>query len=1030
MPRTRKEPLPEAPSRESEKIASDRSFDPRAFADQGIALQITKEILTARQESGIAFDKEAIYEEVVLALTGVQNEQIAEIAAENEARFRYLIGGGRSAFETELGYIENDPSISAGEKRIQKDRLARDYTDAKIAEKMAMVKIIEFLLDKFLNPYQSLAELSALTESGQNEAGQWSSDFIPESAGSELKGCVSKKSLEEIRAGIQLALQMRSQVNELLTAHRGYDGRPDGREIIEKVYGKKIAGRARVVAEGPLCISIAIDDEKDYYALLGNYDPEKRSGGFHGNYLYRASAGRSFGNQFTTTGNYGQTGLINLINGYPDQGTIDHENEHSFYEIHMWNRGQKPDALPVLKEKIRRTPKSEHGKFIDGAFDEMLFEADGRFIAGFANEAMAYVLNNESPTTPTETIIDSNFRRLTENKLYAHHHISQTVLETIKKDMLSPLSGVTKDSEIDEAVAAAIEIYEKKVEERITKKQLEENFKSILRALADLVKRFPKNKNFIRALLAGENPLKWEKIARAVLGNMWRPDSDKETRSFEIRKGKERQLKKQLGTAWALIETWEELPEEKSESGEESEVVYSLDISREVYVNNHFNQFLFELKRPLFEVKDSSGRRRLIDGETGKNVFGCHFNTLFKPIDAGGLCAARVEIRRKNEKESLDNMKSLIAKEGSPELLGFEYADVGDPVYFGGRLVFPAEHDNGLWVVVDEKGQQIGSKSQFDSIGKMEVVGEHLYIFGRIEGKQLILDEEGKIIVFAQKAGNLSLLKNGAKSYFVEDGPSDLYRKIKNFYDMNGNKIELPDKPDEEREWQYCVGRDGLIFFIQSSYRKKESQIFFQNSGKRYIGFGSISKVNDDTSWPLFMITIDGKDHYVNDIGEDVTDKVPSDVQESFQGRDGQSVYWTQDCFANKDKIYIQRVWNQNGEKIAEGKSISKIPSSVGGGNVGQVSAFFLLEDETDKKFVLNSEGKKLFEITSGKKDFRLMHHYYINGRNYIEDHGRESCPVYMDEDGRTIAEGYLIGFKNGHVIVQMENGDIVKKPL
>ncbi len=431
-----------------------------------------------------------------------------------EDRLQYFIHYGRKALETELQAIEADPTITPEEKEQQKLRTLQEYANAKIMQKSAVLRVNEYLLDHILNPYASLAQLSAMTASRQNEDGLWSSDFNPDTIERGLSPYISRPILEEIRAGIQLALQMRTGVKKLIEEHRGYNGRPDARAILKSLYGVEIKGQARVVDAGPLSITIVILDSNDYGALLG--DPEKgfSSGGFHGNYLktggYFAEFTREFGQQYSAL-RFETKGLVNICKGYEHATTVNHENEHSLYEILIKNRGQHYSPMQSLIEHLPNVPEGERERLLESTFRELLFEARNRYIAQYANEVLAYGLNNESPTSDVSGVVERTFRRLTESELYSHHHLTDAVINDIKDQLLSVAPTLAQSG----VGATLVASYEKKVH-ALTRQQLVEIYKSIAKTVAQLHNQYPNRKNYIRALLAGENPARWESVAKAV----------------------------------------------------------------------------------------------------------------------------------------------------------------------------------------------------------------------------------------------------------------------------------------------------------------------------------------------------------------------------------------------------------------------------------------------------------------------------------------------------------------------------------
>lgn len=1014
------------PTREVGIESVDSISRPRNSGDLKVALQITEEILGRHREQGGAIDTKAIYGEVVAILEGLTEERTAAAIADSEDKYRYLIGGGRRALETELGYIENDPSIQNLQKEEQKKKIVDEYAEAKIMEKMAVVQVTEFLLNKFLNPYSSPEMLASLTDSSQNEVGQWSSEFNPDVAGAGLSKLISKKSLEEIRAGVQLALQMRGQVSKILTEHRGYDGRPDAKAIIEGVLGKKIAGRARVVSEGPLSISIVIDNEDDYYAVHGG-DPKIRSGGFHNNYLYHWTGKRRFGDQFTTLDSRSD-GLLNIINGYPDESTIDHENEHSLYEVLMHNRGKKQNPLAELPGKLKGVPEKKHERMLDGAVEEILFEAKNRFIANFANEAMAYVLNNESSDTPTNTIIETNFRRLTESKLYSHHHLTDSVIEEIKKDMLANLSAFGDGANRDELTSALAKEFEKKVEELATKKQLEENYRSILRALADLVKKFPNRKNFIRALLAGENPLKWPRIAQVIFSKEWDKITSGE-RNIKIKEHEGEKNTYQATAAWILITM---LESEDTVDGSFSGAEETVEISGMKVVFREGNEwrqksgpkFSSGFDRPVFIVQrlDNSDKR-LIDGATGKVIFGHQggIESISKPIQVDGKFACRVLA---SSPIKGGESKSMILKEDIDRPIGLEYSHVSDPINYQGKIIFRAMQENGLWRVVDENGNYLSE--EFENIHNLQVFDDHLYLFIKRDGRRFAITEENKVIGpvegFEKFYYNPEIIKAATGEIYV--GLFNLDGKYaRELYTEDGKKIEVSS--NNLPKSMILRGANGLIIWQQPHpFGVAKQKLIFAHSGKT-IEAESIGTQDESDLSPIFQIEEDNQKYWIDDTGEKISQNIPEslDIQQIIPVVGGHIFI----CNV-KTGVSNETYLNESGEEIFRGCELSFVSQGLSG---LLFSHFISYEKDNNKTFLIDSQGKKLFEIM----DYSLVVEHSNQGKKYFEirrSQSRGSLYDLVDVLGRPILENYetMVAFTGGVAVVKMVDGTVVSKNL
>ncbi|MBI5134611.1 hypothetical protein HZA86_00020 [Candidatus Uhrbacteria bacterium] len=976
-----------------------RAIAQRNTGDLAAAIRMTEAVL-AKQREVNPCDAEAMYAEVSGHLEKLTAQRTAAKQSEMEERLQYFIHQGRRALETELQYIEGDLTLSPAEKERHTLQTLREYADAKLVQKQAVLRVNESLLDRFLNPYATLDQLANLTESRTNQNGLWSSDFNPDSVERGLAQFISRPVLEEIRAGIQLALQMRAGVATLIQEHTGYNGRPDARAILKSVTGVEINGQSRVVSAGPLSITIVVLDSKDYAAVHGGDNSSAElSGGFHKNYLNTWVANRGFGQQYTALP-FETRGLLNICKGYESAGTTDHENEHSLYEILIKNRGERSHVVQSLIAHLPQVPKTEHERLIESMFQELLFEARDRYITGFANEAMAYILNNESPKSPIAGVVESTVRRLTESKLYSHHHLTDAVISEIQSELLQQAT-ILKESGVHPELVAT---YEKKVRE-LTRERLMSVYTSIATTMAGLHRDYPTRKNYIRAVLAGENPARWQHIAK-VMANYQRIGGDTLTKKREAILAHEKwSLKDQQDAVWAFIDT---LTRQESgntlEQAQRSNVVYQFKEDEKLWESLSMGE------KKFFVVRSPTGVR-VVAAHDGRDVFGYEIPTdKFLSEDdcllANGRLIVKAKIRTKG-----GGGKTVLLAEGTPRPIGLEYAQIDYPVESAGRLFFCAKLDNDMWQVINETGERIGSP--YRDRPQLQNVAGHFYINGKEKSRYYLRNEHGDLIgPHEGSADSLTLLATD-NDVFVESA-TRVFRS-------DGAPLGLPDT---DRIDAACATARGLIVVTEQYKNKKiERTVVFTESWKRLPCSRAIIR-NQDTKRPYVEITHDGQKRIVDDHGEDI-------IAPSMGGFTvGSDVVYTTDngsyLYSIKGATREESVYTREGGCIASG-DIQTLPNGKGG-NRNEVAALAIRQSDGTQKIV-DTQGNLIATISG----MGMIDNYFLyEGNAYVvgqmDTDGKWGC---IDAYNKIVIDGCdaIPGIENGCLLVEKDH-QLKRHPL
>jgi len=994
-----------------------------ASAEVDVALEITQRILAREKDAGREIDKPQVFAEVQEILGSFAEERIAGSVDDFSYRLSTLINGGAKAFEGEIRSIENNPNLSEYKKNEQKRELINQYTQAKIMEKMNLVKITNHLLNKFLDPYVSVEVLARETSSQQNDKGQWSSDFEPDMVEKGMRDFVSRKALEEVRAGIQLALQMRSQVNGVLTKHRGYDGRPDAKKIIKEIFGVEILGRVRVVGEGPLSISISISGEADFNLLhygKETAEPGKESGGFHSSYLDHWRP-RAMGDQYSTLTSL-ERGLINIVKGSFDQdGIINHENEHTLYEILMNNRGIDRDILGDMLKKVPDVSGRDRTQIVTSSVEKLLFEAHHRYIAGFANEAMAYVLNNEDPRRNSNDIIESNFRRLTENKLYEHHHITSEVLKDVQSYLLSGVSSIENSGLSDTVKTEVLDLYKKKAEEVSTRKNFEAVYKSILGALVNLLKAFPDNKNYIRALLAGENPVKWPRIAEAILRHRWKEDAIGEfaesSRTVESKK-----MKEQLGESWSFLAFFEEdfgNSEETTDDTDTQEAETSYE-----YDKDKFDIYSFVLGGKVYLIEREKNNKSfyIIRDSKGKKVFNFKIPSSIDRekdiVESGGklFCYVSVqEFSKYNLESDIDYEgrvnKRIVLKEGENRPIGSEYSDVVDIIFYKGKTYFTFETSDGKLKTINEDGENIEENLP----EKKLVVEDHVLWTDGIG----LFDGDKEIDNDFDNHFNLDWFTSWefeGKTYFVFKTPSGMVMGENKIYTLGGeeNLGTFGSFCEDQPVYNHLYFDDskGLVVLY-------DNKLVFVNTGEvveadrikeNFETTRKTSGNNPTRAYSLFKIKKGNEEYYLDTKGKRFEKKENSDIKILHDG----SVF------------YIEKVEGKEVLKDIEGNVVvsgEKIRNCVSYENL---KAYGFIVKNGNVHTLYNDKMVKIFEKTADEKSDIDYVADDIGGKIIYSTRGGETI---LKSNGEVLIDGLdkNLGYGDDGYIVVKKDGKILR---
>ena len=967
-------------------------------ADIEAAILITKRFI----ESYEGEEQGPARAEKILALVSAEIDQLCQertqqALQEKERLLMFLIKGGRSALDAQMLDLERS-QLSINEKSRRKIRLFDDYIDARLLERMTAVEIKEQLIARLLNPFNTAAYLARFTDSQQDEKGNWISEFQPNS---RLAGFVSRQTIEEIRFGIQSALQIKQRISDLCTKYRRYDGKIDGQAMIKDLFEKEIKGGVEVI-EGPISLTVVLYDENEYSKIHGE-TPATQSGGRHHRYFPHVTQ-RKYGDQYTDFEYYQKTGLINIIkfSSY-DSETISHENEHGLYEILLATRGKKAPALETSCKKLLSTSAPSRQRLLYEAVNEALFEADDRFIAGFANEAMAYVLNNEEDYRKVDDIIESNFRRLTTSKLYEHLHLTPEKLTALQQSLLNEEGIVRKnidDLTHDEGQRKQIEdfltAYEKKAIDDTSKDSIEKILRNIIRAVAELKKAMPHNPNRIRAILAGQNPVRWPDItysyrqykegdagyqrkvrnestdiarsqtatARALLFELFREDVDITGQGEKMPEVGDQERVKMILDASEVKEA--ELTEGTINITTKARDRYYLDL----------NGKRINTDKRIVVVSRTGGRLVLYAQVRGEKYKVCLLDHEGKTIigDYDNIKRDSIIVNEKGKIAALvtKDDKTYIATEDGKRI-GMEYLSVADPEYDHGKIYFRAMVERNKWIVADEENNQISAES-YQTVDYLVKIGNRLVMKVEEKGKQYykdlsnktigpkegfdvrhdgtIIEQDGYMIIHC--VDNTS--NEGMSWYYLEDGqevfPAPTGYNL--FADVNGELVTR-------------VAANG-----NESWQTKDKRIV----GGEHREVGHITKFSDNTYAIRVVDNEDGQPSYV-DLDSNII-RFPLDIKvkqlDLLKNRDGQYI-WIYTIEEDDNDHII----DNKGTIIESGKQIYPVP-------IEGTENFVLFVHSENIVHVLNDRGEKISEdyeeIKTGNEIVKdASGHYFILGR-------------------------------------------------
>ncbi|NQV12828.1 MAG: hypothetical protein HQ530_00800 [Parcubacteria group bacterium] len=456
-----------------------------------------------------------------------------------------------------LESIGRDESLDEDEKEKRKYRLKEEYKDSIVLEKLVKTEAVNSLLVNLMNPYnvtdhstsdELIYDPGYETETTYSDSDKaWRSHWDPDVHHRKGSGkYLSPETVTEIQKGLELYFQMRDNVLEIKGHLREQDtwqhDSKAAQAIIDKYFQKdvRLQGRAEVLF-GPVSVTCILYDKDDLAEMYGE-DDASEVGGFHHPYDIHSI--------------YSHEGVVNMVRGggyfrsaESVKRTIAHENEHSLNEILVKNRGGyraisdivKKGYQPVrqeMKEKGDASEVSEETikKAVEKIAAETIGEATGRALKGFANETLAYMLNDERSA-------DETFETLTESDLYAHHRA-----ENLKDKVMNRALGdgyYSLDKEIKlrawehtwlfppekenneyyletgpELFARFSQTYvdmRDSIESDITTESVKQTQRGIVDAVDSLLKR-GLEKNEIRALLSGESPTRWPRIVEKFKG--------------------------------------------------------------------------------------------------------------------------------------------------------------------------------------------------------------------------------------------------------------------------------------------------------------------------------------------------------------------------------------------------------------------------------------------------------------------------------------------------------------------------------
>jgi hypothetical protein len=548
-------------------------------ADLKSAVEITQAILSDSPEL-LENNRESL---VKRNMSGMERQLVANATQELElkqTRYEAFIKGGRRKLEEELQKVTT---------KEEKAWMKQEYKEAILLGVLVKMETIESLASNLLNPYAihetpQAGEMIYSPEfetatSYDHKTDTWKSNWSPEVHHSKLTGrFVSPKTTKEIQEGLELYFRMR---NEVLTI-KGKINKEDpeqAQKILDEILGKETAqvrGNARVIFN-PVSITIVLEDEEDFHRLYGS----NKAGGFH--HSYQDDLG------------FSRKGILNIIQGgvFRSQSdianTIAHEQEHSLNEIFVQNKDGYKDltdivqgGFMVLKEEHRQKGELSDEtiqRALEIIIEQTLHETCGRELRGFADEALAYMLNNRRSANKTlETLTTTDLYECLKPEELSYRSTVQALSRGLDLEFSGRNWEYNSSLKNDEHHKFFFE-YGPELFPRITKAYKEkrksispmvlDKLKTFQREIVDaiaMLKRGKLTNDEIRALLAGENPTKWMKIATKVTRlkdygseDTWktRGRSLLSKKEQDIRDAKKKRVKGSKSKIEALIEALE-----------------------------------------------------------------------------------------------------------------------------------------------------------------------------------------------------------------------------------------------------------------------------------------------------------------------------------------------------------------------------------------------------------------------------------------------------------------------------------------
>lgn len=836
------------------------------------ALELTRTLLASSQSEveeskGNKARREAIFAKATEQLGIWSAERTKEKIEAQQGRQVDFIRGGKGELRYLFEETEQNTEIGEEQKKERQKELRVEYINARLQEKMVLVDVAQSLLKKLHTPFITLQEAAQFTKSVKRQNGRWYSEFNPSDiVGSEASQYISQPKLEEMRAAIQHFLHMKEQVELALEKYKLPGGQVDGRELVRKEFRFEPKGRVRV-KKGPLSVSIYIDNEEDFKRMYR--DESELPGGFHK--VFTDIGNREFGDQHDYAGVY-KVGIYNVINGFNSRETVfDHENEHSLNEILLRHRGRKTTHFEVARDDISSLQDTfERESYTQRVFDDLLYEANNRLVQGFSDEALAYLLTEPLGDQPPKKIAERYFERIFQGELYSRYKPTKEVVSRFQSDILKKVEGGKKfeenisDTEKESQYKKFLE-HLQTLASKITEGNINEKYKSMLEAVARM-KQEGYEINFIRAVFAGENPLRWSSIVQRII----------EIKKMRISPGVQR-----VQHAEAKITDRQEsairalLIEQFSLEGEinKHSLFVDADVSRllpDFYVSQGEAAFRMDpldenvtLRNmrmfagdnlhglaPILRYEDDTqdicyyinpnnghkaevkrsgtyylspygvsgrvlyGGTKGIYNDEGKDMFPSLEDMEYKPdslVEIGGKLRIKVNIKGGKER------KYLIAKEEGG-LIGVEYRCIGEIISFQGKLIFTAQLENGKWILTDEEGNVL-SKKAYEKISLHGNNTDQFLYIATLKDKGYLFNATGESLGDPQgyMPGELTCERNGLllHAYFYnEDGERECYLPNgNNFTVAPGEKVEefqgqliMSRKTEGKRQWVTATG--------------------------------------------------------------------------------------------------------------------------------------------------------------------------------------------------------------------------------